>query len=198
MKLAACLFFGLVILLSGCASDGGKVWYQQGRTFAEMNRSLADCRLQAKRVANPLAMVNLGFALAEDIRQKDMVRDCMVSKGYVFISRNSIPAGVIWSAEEQIALDQSDFQKLIGRWSQQNAVEFPIKVEFASTGAIIFTSEAPNGLNMRGGFYVKNSTLYLRIGATEEQVPFMFASPLLLIMSHPSDLKTQLKFQRSN
>ena len=80
-------------LLVGCGTS--KVWYQEGKSFQDTNRQLAGCRAEAARLENPLAMVNLGFALANDANKKDFIKNCMMANGYSLVDKNSLPAGVI-------------------------------------------------------------------------------------------------------
>jgi hypothetical protein len=76
----------------GCGTP--KVWYQEGMTFQETQRQLAACRAEAARLENPLAMVNLGFALANSANKKDFVRNCMIANGYSLVEQNALPTGV--------------------------------------------------------------------------------------------------------
>ncbi|PYK98434.1 MAG: hypothetical protein DME19_12585 [Verrucomicrobia bacterium] len=71
-----------------------KVWYQGGKTFDETQRDLAACRMGAARINSSLAMVNLGFFLANEGNKKDLINNCMIAKGYSLIKRNTLPPGV--------------------------------------------------------------------------------------------------------
>jgi hypothetical protein len=81
------------VFLVGCGTS--KVWYQSDKSFDETRRELAGCRADAARMTNPLAMVNLGFALADDSNKKDYINNCMIAKGYSLVDKNSLPAGVM-------------------------------------------------------------------------------------------------------
>ena len=87
--LAALLPLAFVV---GCGTS--KVWYQDGKSFQETKRQLAGCRAEAARLENPLAMVNLGFAIANDANKKDFIKNCMMANGYSLVDKNSLPAGV--------------------------------------------------------------------------------------------------------
>jgi hypothetical protein len=83
----------IAVVLAGCGSP--QVWYQAGNSFEQTRRDLGGCRAEAARLTNPLAMVNLGFALADDANKKDFVNNCMIAKGYYLVDKNSLPAGVV-------------------------------------------------------------------------------------------------------
>jgi hypothetical protein len=80
-------------LLVGCGTS--KVWYQEGKSFQDTNRQLAGCRAEAARLENPLGMVNLGFAIANDANKKDFINNCMMANGYSLVDKNSLSAGVM-------------------------------------------------------------------------------------------------------
>ena len=80
-------------LLTGCSST--KVWYQADKSFDETQRDWAACRAAAAAVNSPMAMVNLGFFLANDANKKSYRENCMVAKGYSLVDKNSLPAGVV-------------------------------------------------------------------------------------------------------
>ena len=90
--LTICFFLAFAF---GCASQGkGLVWYQPGKTSEQVNRDLAACEYEAAKNANPLAMTNLGFALADKNRREEMIRTGMMAKGYQLVDPKNIPTHV--------------------------------------------------------------------------------------------------------
>ena len=79
----------LVIVVSGCASS--KVWYQDGVTANQTRRDIAGCKLMAEQNGNPLAMVNLAFALADNSHKHAIFNDCMTAKGYMLVEKSQVP-----------------------------------------------------------------------------------------------------------
>src|ERR1044071_9993774 len=76
-------------LFCSCASQNKNlVWYQSGKNWSDINRDAAECRNEARKSANPLAMVNWGVAMADNKRQKEIFNDCMTSKGYILVTTN--------------------------------------------------------------------------------------------------------------
>jgi hypothetical protein len=61
-----------------------RVWYQTGKTDAEVRQAEAECKFAAAQGNNPLAMANAGFWLANEINKKEMIHNCMIAKGYTF------------------------------------------------------------------------------------------------------------------
>ena len=80
------------VVLVGCSTP--QVWYQSGNSFDQTRRDLGGCKADSARLTNPLAMVNFGFALADDANKKDYINNCMIAKGYSLVDKNSLPAGV--------------------------------------------------------------------------------------------------------
>lgn len=83
-------FLGLTALTLGCASNR-MVWHHPSKTSDEVRQDLATCRFECRKAQNPFAGVNLGMALIEGDRQKQMFADCMISKGYKLVDPAKIP-----------------------------------------------------------------------------------------------------------
>lgn len=84
-----------VSFVTGCASQ--MVWYQDGKTFAEADRDLRECKfeavkhgyVQASPFGDPIAS-GAAAGVEQAFRQNDIMRSCMNAKGYRLVSRNQI------------------------------------------------------------------------------------------------------------
>jgi hypothetical protein len=74
-------FMAGVLFFSGCATSE-KDWSRDGVRQDQIRRDLAACKYNASLAGNPLAGANLGFAIGEGFRQKQLVNNCMLAKGY--------------------------------------------------------------------------------------------------------------------
>ena len=86
------------ILFTGCGTP--KVWYQEGKSFDEIRRTLAGCRVEAARANNPLAMVNGWFFIANEGNKKELIKNCMIAQGYSLVEKNSLPLDVVGVPED--------------------------------------------------------------------------------------------------
>ena len=88
----------VAISLAGCSTvtntPSGMVWSQEGKSSAEIQRDMASCRLEAHRSNSMLAMVNVGFFVANEVNKTDIFKDCMIAKGYTLVTSNSSPPKV--------------------------------------------------------------------------------------------------------
>ena len=91
-----------LVFFTGCSSS--QVWTQTGKSPDECRRALAGCKAEASRASNPLAMVNVGFFMMDDMNQKSFIKNCMIAKGYDLVDKNTVAAskttnGVAQSSE---------------------------------------------------------------------------------------------------
>ena len=93
----------MFLLLCGCASDpskgtGPEVWYHPGVTNqATVNQQFAKCRMISNSGGAGLAGWNAGSllatAMADGGRRKDVLRDCLLSEGWLRTRQSLVPAG---------------------------------------------------------------------------------------------------------
>jgi len=84
----------LILLLSLCACLGcatNRVWYQPGKDPQETHQDLAGCRMAANQVNNPFAMVNGWWFAANEGNKKELIKNCMESKGYKRVRESDLP-----------------------------------------------------------------------------------------------------------
>jgi hypothetical protein len=92
----------IAISFTGCSTvtntPSGTVWYQAGKSDADIQRDMAGCRLEAHRSNSMLAMVNVGFFVANEVNKTDIFKDCMMAKGYSLVKTTNSPPPVVTGA----------------------------------------------------------------------------------------------------
>jgi hypothetical protein len=80
-------------VLVGCSTS--KVWYQEGRSFQETQKQLAECRAEkaeaVKASHDPMFSMESGSGHAPT---KDLIKISMELRGYSLVDKNSLPKGV--------------------------------------------------------------------------------------------------------
>jgi len=83
MIVTGVLLLGISIL-AGCA----KYWYQDGKSFRQTERDLADCQAEAVRYSDVERTYGLGGY------EKSFVNNCMHEKGYNLVQEKQLPVRV--------------------------------------------------------------------------------------------------------
>lgn len=87
----------IIIASTGCASQ--MVWYQEGKSFTEAENDFHDCKYDAVKYGYVPIQYNaysapgasgLAAGLEEGLRQNEIMKECMKSKGYRLVPRRNL------------------------------------------------------------------------------------------------------------
>ncbi len=84
------------LLLCGCATNHGKVWYKYGESSAQIQQAMYECDYESTKFGQVHTPYGLGLGAAvaagidQSLRRNELFVKCMQAKGYRLVDRNSV------------------------------------------------------------------------------------------------------------